>query len=45
MSEAETTIIETNLVTKADKARAIAKMGQEMLKRGFTHTVVKYSGA
>lgn len=37
MSESET-IIETNLVSKGDKARAIAKMGQEMLKIGFTHT-------
>lgn len=39
MSESEqVTVIATQLKTKGDKARAIAKMGQEMLKRGFTHT-------
>ena len=38
MSENGETVIGTNLVNKGDKARAIADMGQEMLKRGFTHT-------
>ena len=38
MAESETTVIATNLVNKGDKARAIADMGQTMLKKGFTHT-------
>jgi len=38
MSEDEVHIIDTDLKTKGDKARAIAKMGQQMLNEGFTHT-------
>lgn len=38
MSEDGRDVIATNLQTKGDKARAVAQMGQVMLKKGFTHT-------
>jgi hypothetical protein len=36
MSESE--VVATNLKTKGDKARAVARVGQEMLSKGFTRT-------